>query len=36
MRTLLNCIDYGKYNWNIWGDLKVLGLLLGMQRGYNN
>ena len=34
MHTLLNCIDYDKYKWKIFGDLKVLGLLLGMQQGY--
>jgi hypothetical protein len=34
MHTLLKCIDYDKFNWKICGDLKVLGLLLGMQQGY--
>jgi hypothetical protein len=34
MHTLFNCIDYDKYKWKICGDLKVLGLLLGMQQGY--
>jgi hypothetical protein len=27
-------IQYGKYNWNICGDLKVTALLLGLQLGY--
>jgi hypothetical protein len=34
MHTLRNCIDYDKFKWKIFGDLKVLGLLLGMQQGY--
>jgi hypothetical protein len=34
MHTLLNRIDYDKFKWKICGDLKVLGLLLGMQQGY--
>jgi hypothetical protein len=34
MHTLLNCIAYDKFKWKICGDLKVLGLLLGMQQGY--
>ena len=27
-------MNYYAYNWNICGDLKVIGLLLGMQMGY--
>ena len=34
MKTLLDCIDYVKHSWNICGDFKVIGLLLGMQSGY--
>ena len=31
---LLEAISYSKYGWKICGDLKVIGLLLGMQSGY--
>jgi hypothetical protein len=34
MCTLLNCNDCDMFKWKICGDLKVLGLLLGMQQGY--
>lgn len=34
IETLLNHIQYKKYNWNICGDLKVVALLLGLQLGY--
>lgn len=34
MQKLLSAIDYKKYKWHICGDLKVIGLLLGMQPGY--
>ena len=33
-KTLLNNIKYNQYNWNICGDLKVIGLLMGLQSGY--
>ena len=34
MVFLLEHIKYDTYNWRICGDLKVIGLLLGMQPGY--
>ncbi|KAI6650048.1 hypothetical protein LOD99_6263 [Oopsacas minuta] len=34
MDILLKLIRYHSYNWHICGDLKVIGLLLGMQPGY--
>ena len=34
MGLLLNKIKYTQHNWNICGDLKVIGLLMGMQSGY--
>jgi hypothetical protein len=34
MKLLLTKIEYDKYGWKICGDLKVIGLLLGMQMGY--
>ena len=34
MATVLQKIKYDEYNWDICGDLKVIGLLLGQQSGY--
>lgn len=34
MTRLLNCIKYEEHNWGICGDLKVIGVLLGLQGGY--
>ena len=34
MVFLLDHIKYLQYNWNICCDLKVIGLLMGMQSGY--
>jgi hypothetical protein len=34
MKMLLERIKYGESKWSICGDLKVLGLLLGLQSGY--
>ena len=34
MKTLLSAIQYQKHQWKICGDLKVIGLLLGLQSGY--
>jgi len=34
MDLLLKVISYSKYGWKICGDLKDLGLHLGMQSGY--
>jgi hypothetical protein len=34
MDWLLKVISYSKCEWKICGDLKVIGLLLGMQSGY--
>jgi len=31
---LLKAISYSKYGWKIHGDLKVIGLFLGIQFGY--
>jgi hypothetical protein len=34
MKLLLNAIDYKSHQWNICGDLKVIGMLMGMQAGF--
>jgi hypothetical protein len=34
MKLLLEKIQYEEYNWNIYGDLKVIALLHGLQLGY--
>ena len=34
IELILRLINYSACNWNICGDLKVIGLLLGMQIGY--
>lgn len=34
MKLVLEKIQYGKYEWNICGDLKVIALLLGLQLGF--
>ena len=34
METFLELIKYSEYKWSICGDLKVIGLFLGMQMGY--
>ena len=34
MCSLLTAIDYTAHQWNICGDLKVICMLLGLQKGY--
>jgi hypothetical protein len=34
LELVLEKIKYHKHEWRICGDLKVIGLLLGLQRGY--
>ena len=34
MKTLLAAVDYNTHQWNIYGDLKVIYLPLGLQQGY--
>jgi len=34
MKLLLERIKYGEFKWKLFGDLKVVALLLGMQLGY--
>jgi hypothetical protein len=34
MKNLLDKINYKKHCWNVYGDLKIIALLLGMQLGY--
>jgi len=34
MKILMEAINYGKFNWQICGDLKVIALLLGLQQGF--
>lgn len=34
MSQILNSINYDAYKWQICGDLKVIGLLLGLQGGF--
>ena len=35
IEILLNAIKYSDYKWKICGDLKVIGILMGMQGGFN-
>ena len=34
MELLLEVIKYSEYQWSLCGDLKVIGLLMGMQAGF--
>ena len=34
MKLLLQCINYQTHQWHICGDLKVIGLLMGLQGGF--
>lgn len=34
MNTVLEAIQYNIHQWNICGDLKVIGMLMGMQGGF--
>lgn len=34
MTTLIKVIKYEGHNWKVCGDLKVVGLLLGLHGGY--
>jgi hypothetical protein len=34
LKSLLEKIKYREHEWQLCGDLKVIGLLLGQQRGY--
>jgi hypothetical protein len=34
MKVLMEAINYDKFKWQICGDLKVIALLLGLQRGF--
>jgi len=34
LKQLLNKLEYSKYGWHIFGDLKVVSLLMGLQLGY--
>ncbi len=34
MKILLEAIQYSTYQWNICGDLKVIGMVMGMQGGF--
>ena len=34
MELLLKAIKYSEYQWSLCGDLKVIGLLMGMQAGF--
>jgi hypothetical protein len=34
MSLLLNAVNYKKHCWQLCGDLKVIGLLLGLQMVY--
>ena len=34
MVVLLRCLKYEEYSWSVCGDLKVIGLLMGMQTGF--
>jgi len=34
LKQLLNKLEYSKYAWHIYGDVKVVSLLMGLQLGY--
>jgi hypothetical protein len=34
MKLFLNCVNYKEYQWQLFGDLKVVAVLLGLQQGY--
>jgi len=34
MKILMEAINYDKFKWQIYGDLKVIALLLGLQQGF--
>jgi len=34
LRIILNKLNYNMHEWAICGDLKVIGILLGLQKGY--
>ncbi len=34
IELLLEAIKYSEYQWSLCGDLKVIGLLMGMQAGF--
>jgi hypothetical protein len=34
MKILIEAINYDKFKWQIFGDLKVIALLLGLQQGF--
>ena len=34
VKELLDKINYSKFKWDVWGDLKMLAFLLGLQGGY--
>jgi len=34
MKIVIKAIDYKTHQWNICGDLKVIGILMGMQPGF--
>jgi hypothetical protein len=34
LKLVLEEIKYHEHEWQIYGDLKIIGLLLGLQRGY--
>jgi len=34
MKILMEAINYDKFKWQIWGYLKVIALLLGLQQGF--
>ena len=34
IKVLLKCINYNQHQWQLCGDLKVVALVMGLQRGY--
>jgi len=36
VRNLLQQIRYSEYNWDVCGDFKMIGFLLGLQGGFTN
>jgi hypothetical protein len=33
VKSIFQLIDYNKYQWQISGDLKIIGIIIGMQKG---
>jgi hypothetical protein len=34
MKEILSCVKYKTHQWHICGDLKVIAILMGLQKAY--